>query len=335
MPLDVVARLKHVLEETLARAVPGATREVALIGFPNHGNVGDSAIWLAQLAFCRAHQLKIVYTCERRTYSSKDLGRRLGPSTTILLSGGGNFGDLFKGDQDLRERVLSDFPDAPTVQLPQTLHFKGHEATERAAGIVRKHRHLQLLVRDMPSLEFARQHFSAPVELCPDMAFYLGSQAVPGPPSKRELWLWRTDVEAPSDANLAWVDSSRDALVTDWLDEPVSVLKNWNLFLTRRLKSARLPGAYASLASATFEPLARRRFKRGCSLLSQGEVVVTNRLHGHILCLLMRIPHVVLDNNYGKVSGFVQAWGTLGEQVILRSTVHEARVEAARLERSA
>ena len=36
--------------------------------------------------------------------------------------------------------------------------------------------------------------------------------------------------------------------------------------------------------------------------------MVTDRLHAHILSLLLDIPHVVLDNSYGKVGGFVDAW---------------------------
>ncbi|WP_276524270.1 polysaccharide pyruvyl transferase family protein, partial [Enterobacter hormaechei] len=46
---------------------------------------------------------------------------------------------------------------------------------------------------------------------------------------------------------------------------------------------------------------ARRRVERGLRLLSRGERIVTDRLHGHILSLLLGIPHVVLDNDYGKL----------------------------------
>jgi len=47
---------------------------------------------------------------------------------------------------------------------------------------------------------------------------------------------------------------------------------------------------------------------RGCRVLSQGRLVITDRLHGHILSLLMGIPHVLLDNSYGKVRRFYEAW---------------------------
>src|SRR3546814_4179261 len=50
--------------------------------------------------------------------------------------------------------------------------------------------------------------------------------------------------------------------------------------------------------------LAEWRFQRGLAMLSAGELVVTDRLHAHILSLLPDIPHVLLDNSYGKVAGF-------------------------------
>jgi pyruvyl transferase EpsO len=65
-----------------------------------------------------------------------------------------------------------------------------------------------------------------------------------------------------------------------------------------------------SIEMALFNQLADRRVRRGCLLLSQGEVVITDRLHAHILCCLMEIPHVVMDNSYGKISNFRKTWGT-------------------------
>ena len=35
---------------------------------------------------------------------------------------------------------------------------------------------------------------------------------------------------------------------------------------------------------------------------------MSDRLHAHILCLLMGIPHVLLDNTYGKVRSFHETW---------------------------
>jgi pyruvyl transferase EpsO len=43
-------------------------------------------------------------------------------------------------------------------------------------------------------------------------------------------------------------------------------------------------------------------------MLGAAACVVTDRLHGHILSVLLGIPHVVLDNSYGKVRSFYETW---------------------------
>jgi pyruvyl transferase EpsO len=35
---------------------------------------------------------------------------------------------------------------------------------------------------------------------------------------------------------------------------------------------------------------------------------VTDRLHGHILALLLDVPHVVVETGYGKIRGFIESF---------------------------
>jgi Polysaccharide pyruvyl transferase len=45
---------------------------------------------------------------------------------------------------------------------------------------------------------------------------------------------------------------------------------------------------------------AMQRLVYGIDLLSKGAIVVTDRLHAHILCCLLNIPHFVFDSLGGK-----------------------------------
>lgn len=47
----------------------------------------------------------------------------------------------------------------------------------------------------------------------------------------------------------------------------------------------------------------------GFAQLDRAEVVVTDRLHGHIMSTLLGKPHVVIDNSYGKIARFIDAFG--------------------------
>jgi pyruvyl transferase EpsO len=83
--------------------------------------------------------------------------------------------------------------------------------------------------------------------------------------------------------------------------------------------------------SRLYVPLAHERLHRGLTLLASGRVVITDRLHGHILCLLMGVPHVVLDNTYGKLSTFRDAWTADVDSAWWASTPAEASAIASRL----
>ncbi len=46
----------------------------------------------------------------------------------------------------------------------------------------------------------------------------------------------------------------------------------------------------------------------GIYQFKQYPLIVTNRLHGHILCLLLNIPHIFLPNAYHKNQAFYETW---------------------------
>ena len=43
-------------------------------------------------------------------------------------------------------------------------------------------------------------------------------------------------------------------------------------------------------------------------MLQSARVVVTDRLHGHVLSLLLDIPHVVIGDRNGKLRRFIDTW---------------------------
>ena len=278
---------------------------VAVLDFPQYQNVGDSMIWLGVIAFLAAMGIRPRYTCSYSTYSRDLLGRRLGRGT-ILITGGGNFGDLYPQHQMLRETVVQDFPDNRIVQLPQTIRFQSRDALARAARVFNEHPDVTLLVRDAESLATTQEHFRAPSMLCPDMALALPPRSRPVQASRPIVWLARVDRETPPSLNLP---VPAGVLRTDWPPEQGTVLRRINRRMFHSLRARpSLDTLLQPPLSLTYDPLARERVRRGSELLSSGRAVVTNRLHAHLLCLLLGIPHVLLDNTTRKVRGFYEAW---------------------------
>ena len=300
----LMSTLAQTIDRVLTPLVP-ADRPVALLDFPSTANVGDSAIWLGTMVYLERRGIHPVYTCSYHTFSAAALKRKIG-NGTILLHGGGNFGDLYAPHQLLREEVVRGFPRHRIVQLPQTIYFKSTEALDRARRTFDAHPDVTLLARDAASLERARAHFRAPSFLCPDMALELESHVRPAVGVDPVVWLTRADKESPSALPATPPPGVR---ATDWLNDDHTLLWMLNRRMGHMLRSRpRLRGFLQSALSRTYAPLARERVERGNRLLRAGKVVVTNRLHAHIMCLLLGVPHVVLDNNYGKVRAFYDTW---------------------------
>ena len=286
---------------------PTAASPWALLDFPGHANVGDSAIWLGTLALLdRRFDQRPAYVtrhCEFPTQLDSVM-----PEGPVLLHGGGNFGDLWPGYWQNRVALLTRFRHRRIVQMPQSIHFTGTEKdallqTQRA---IAGHPDFTLLVRDTPSLDFAQRHFDCPVHLCPDMAFGLERLSAPQAPHVPVLALMRTDPEGidhgPEAASL-----HRHAMVEDWVGRHKHPLRD-RIAPKLCRKVPQLARHLMRPQEAAFRRQAERHLHRGTALLGKGDVVVTDRLHGHILCSLMGKPHVVLDNSYGKLSNYIETW---------------------------
>jgi exopolysaccharide biosynthesis protein PssK len=301
----LIARLNARIDQALEGLIP-RDRPYALLDFPHAPNVGDSLIWLGTLSWLRRHGYRDpCYTCSNLTFSPEQLRRRLGDGT-IVLSGGGNFGDLYPTHERLRETVLEQFPDHPVVQLPQTIHFDSEKAMARARGPIVSHPRFSILVRGRESLRIVTEELGATARLCPDMAFALGPMKRPEGDHGEILWMRRRDKEAatgplgPPPPGIRYVE---------WIKDWHTPLLSTHLFLARQLRHRRgLRPWLQGVLSQTYEPIARQRVERGCQTIGGGTFLITDRLHGHILALLMGIPHAVLDNAYGKVRHFYECW---------------------------
>jgi pyruvyl transferase EpsO len=301
---------KKVVE--MVGAVVRPRTPIALLDFPRHFNVGDAAIWLGEIAAlseCGIRGADIRYVCDLATYDRDALRRSLGPDGVILFHGGGNFGDLWPRHQQFRESVVAEFPDRRIMVLPQSIHYSHQEGLKNAIRVFDAHPSLTILARDVFSYTLLKQEFKATADLCPDMAFCLGpvSRNVP---DRDVLYLGRNDKEAVRATTEAVIDGADPC---DW--PAIGNAWQWRasdslarLQISHRRVSSYLARPVQSLARASFNLMARERIESGRRLLSHGRVMVADRLHAHILALLMGIPHVLLDNSYGKLSRFHECW---------------------------
>jgi pyruvyl transferase EpsO len=301
----LAARIDSTLSDLVESEVP-----FALLDFPNYDNVGDSAIYVGEIAYFDSRRMTPSYVCSADSYDHDELNRAIqgGP---IFMNGGGNFGDLWTWAQSFRHQVLSRNRARKVVQLPQTIYFSSEAALDETARVIERHGAFTLLVRDQRSFELARKKFACEVRLCPDMALCMGKLGRPVPQFDL-LFHLRQDKEAMGahqvDAVLARTNSRR----ADWPRE----FKGFGRIAQLRAlaRAARTGETFLRDPNLRreryFRALSQQRLRRGIELLGSARMVITDRLHGHILSVLMGLPHCVLDNNYGKISSFMAAWGT-------------------------
>jgi pyruvyl transferase EpsO len=298
----LIRRLMTSIDTVLRPLIPPG-QPVALVDFPSYANVGDSAIWLGEAAWLASNRNERHYVCGWRDYDARALRRRL-PSGPILISGGGNFGDLWFAHQRFRERVIREFPDREIIQLPQSIHFTDPARLREAGAVVNAHGNLTLIVRDTRSLQLSRDAFNCRTLLCPDMAFCLGELKRPASADRHEgtVRLMRTDKESLS---APITGREAETSTVDWLKDTLTCRASAIAF---HVTSPWYPRRLASLAPAVADWTAALRLSRGIRMLTSGERVVTDRLHAHILCLLLSVPHEIVDNSYGKLSSFIETW---------------------------
>lgn len=288
------------------RALLAPGEDYALVDFPDHGNVGDSAIWLGEIEVLLDLQGKPPrYVSDCQSYDPAAL-RAAHPEGPILIHGGGNLGDLWMRHQSLRERVIQDFPERRIIQMPQSIFFQSPDRARHFWELARQHGDVHVLTRDQRSFSEAQAALGDQCGLCPDAAFGLGELSANHPPKAGVFCLIRQDAEQ-SGFDFAPVLARPGVMAADWLDEPAAMSRMVKMRSALQTLTAGRSGAQR-VRLAKYQRLAQARLDRGVRLLEQGEHVLTDRLHAHILSVLLGKPHAVLDNNYGKIHGYMAAW---------------------------
>ena len=293
------AELKGVLLDTLRDAVGGA-RSADLVDYPDHYNAGDAALWVGQRAVLDELGVRVASVSTRSTYDRSRL-RSDGP---IVVLGGGNLGGLYATHHQLKLSVLADFPGRPIIQLPQSLRFAGDRERDQLRRAVAEHGATTLILRDQGSFERAQRDFDCPVRLAPDMAF--GLDTLHRRPARVPVAVQvRTDKESAGPAGGPGIEAF------DWLEaapyEPVVAYQGLHRLVSRAIRhrdSRRMRRIFLVVC----DMFGRANLRRGVAMLSRGERLVTDRLHGHILACLAGIDHVVVNDRFGKIQAMWDTW---------------------------
>ncbi|PVD31828.1 hypothetical protein C0Q70_07246 [Pomacea canaliculata] len=293
----------------------GGRRHAMLMDFATYENKGDPAITGGQVALLKRLNVTIVFSCSTGRCNDDNLKKAReisngynSTSLIILLQGGGNLVGYSIADI-IREKILNRFPDFPTLLFSQSIWLhKGNQAHLNKCREIYSHKeNLTIFLRDRQSLGLAQKHFpGTKLMLMPDMAFGLGCVPRTMPPTLDIVWIKRSDNES-SGYKVPEIPTNLSVYVGDWL--------KW------KTNKGKTPMETSFLIAFN-----------GLSFLQRGRVVITDRLHGHILSVLLGIPHVLIDNPpYFKLSSFRRSWTAGLSNTVLVTTGEEALEQAQQL----
>lgn len=264
------------------------SKSVALMDLPNYWNLGDSFIWLGERLFFQNISLPIVAS-RYQTWSVPEINNLLRDNGIIAMQGGGNLGDLYLLHQDARLKAFANFRKKKIVVMPQSVYFANRANLLRFAQKLKQFSHVTIACRCKESLRQLGGVVgpNTKLVLAPDMAFMIGDVKPVGEPSYDVIFLSRQGEKRPE-----YNESNK--LVRSLEAKNISILVvDWSAWSANLHPGEETPGP--------FDPkLPDFRLELATRILSKGRIVMSDRMHGVILGMLMGKPVVALDNIYDK-----------------------------------
>lgn len=300
--------LKKIIQD---RLTPLINNDYYLIDVPFYHNIGDLLIWKGESEFLKELPYKCLGISSMISFENSMIKNE---NTIILLQGGGNFGDLWRGFQDFRLRIIKQFPNNKIVIFPQTVYYQNEEIMKSDARIMGEHKNLTICARDNFSFDLLKKHFRNDIISVPDMAFFISQNYIDKLRSKEQnkcLYIKRTDRENKTD--IVNIDSLYPVEVSDWPTMQKRDIVQIGLRIVRLFKYNKLTNWYLSKIYKKY------LIKEGIKFISSYKEIYTTRLHVAILSVLLNKGFHFFDNSYGKNKCFYDTWLSDIEEIIFHS----------------
>lgn len=262
-------------------------RTVYLLLTPEHENIGDHAIALAETELLRSQGIDYVEITGNEVEVLQRYGLlSLVNGCPVLLQGGGYLGTLWPDSELLVRELIAANPKSPIVFLPNTIFYdptpEGKAFFEESVEIYGKHPNLYLYAREETSYDVMRQTYRN-VKLMPDMVFSMNRSGIKTERRGCILSL-RQDCERTR-------TPEQESLIRQQAGE----LFGENVHNSDMVAQVWIPVSQR-------EQALEEKFAE----FSGAELVITDRLHGMIFCAITGTPCIVLDSKSPKVRGCYQ-----------------------------
>lgn len=279
---------------SLYAAQDPSKKKIFLIGTSEHSNIGDAAIDMGELKFIKEYfpDYAFVELTDRnfeRYYH--EMACHVRDDDLIFLQGGGNIGERYMQHQNIRHRVIQDFPQNRIIILPQTIYFEetevGKRELEHTKQVYSSHKDLTLFTRGMQSLAFAREHFpSVHSECALDTALLID---IKFDLEREGILVCLRDLEDES------------GLCGQQYEQILDIVRTYDEHYTKTnniYKDEYDASIYSEIrADVVYDELKE---------FASHRVIVTDRLHGLIFAVITKTPCVLLRSYNQKIPEFYE-----------------------------
>lgn len=298
---DKIVQQLDILREFITQHIDS---DYVYVDVPLYHNIGD---WLIAMGAWELLK-EIPYKCLAKLRWDDYYSYIITPNTIIVLQGGGNFGDLYRGATTARNEVIRQYPNNKIVILSQTITYLNNDLLDQDAALYSQHRNLHICARDNESYQLAKMHFHANnVHLLPDTAIglYTSLPKYNGKKIGKTLIINRLDKE--SDGLF-----SESGDVKDWesILKDIHFDKAWYPYrilhkIKKTLHSKMLLKFEGIYTHKCLYPFIKEQIPK---YYLKYDMVKTTRLHGYLLALLLHLPVEYRDNKFHKITNYISTW---------------------------
>lgn len=274
--------------------IVNTSERVILLDTPEHGNLGDQAITLAEKQLLNdifPHEKYKEVTANSINYLEKIYAIFTPAYRNILINGGGFLGSLWPGEEERFRRILKAFRKQKIIVFPQTVTFdmdsdEGMDYFRQSREIYSLHPNLIIFLRDKKSYVFMQEYFPrVQIYLVPDIVLRLKVETVHNQ-RKKILFCMRKDIERRiTDEEYTYV---KEAVHKKYPECEISVVDT-------------------VLDYAVYPKEREERVNEFLQSFEDAKLVITDRLHGMIFATICETPCIAFGNRNGKVKG-VYEW---------------------------
>ena len=259
----------------------------------DYGNIGDIAISHAQKQYLQHvmtdYEVVSVPISQTRLVLNS-IKQQIKENDIVTIIGGGNMGGTYPDIEELRQVVIKAFPANRIVCFPQTLDWsdsaKSKRVLHRIVNVYAKHPDIHIFAREsMTAAKLSKlfaEYSNVHIGLVPDIVM-----------SANAAVLGTTDKLAPSGILRCLRDDKEAALS----GEQYAMIDKALADTGYQIEKTDTHAGGSQLDEAHCSKLLTDKL----SQFRAAKLVVTDRLHGMILCLLSGTPCLVLPNSNHKI----------------------------------